>query len=479
MKKYFLSLVVVVTLCTSLIPAWISRREFVQQAAAVDYYGPGLMYALNARAIPKQLFSALGFAGGGSIIGGTDAFSPQTFQMSLALPGIAQLGTSLSVATSKLLRMSEAVKLSTDVLPLEQIATLGLELTRANASVADLTAKARARTAAEEVAAKHLDDVKADLKEARADKAKTKSEKAARERLVASLEKQVTKAQTAQAAASEKAKEATDKLTEAQRAQADISNDLTRAHQQLADDARRAGEALSDAFLRDVEDVETLLSELASGSSSMRDFTGDIEKLRKAGLSEDIIQILVGKGVDVGDTIADGILAGGDAMVKQLNDLAKKFAKQADLLGLAAVIGVKKNADGGILEFMASGGLRPMSPLAQMVPPNTWRIVGDRSDVDELYAPLDGSARSWRLIMEGLARMPGSPPHMLASGALYGRAISAGTSPEIGALIAEVVQLRAALSSLTVVDAGGQLITTMQVVARSETAGLVSALRRR
>ena len=68
---------------------------------------------------------------------------------------------------------------------------------------------------------------------------------------------------------------------------------------------------------------------------------------------------------------------------------------------------------------------------------------------------------------------------MLASGALYGRAVTAGTSPEIGALIAEVVQLRAALSSLTVVDAGGQLITTMQVVARSETAGLVSALRRR
>ena len=368
--------------------------------------------------------------------------------------------------------------LGTDVLPLEQIATLGLELTRANASVADLTAKARARTAAEEVAAKHLDDVKADLKEARADKAKTKSEKAARERLVASLEKQVAKAETAQAAASEKAKEATDKLTEAQRAQADISNDLTRAHQQLADDARRAGEALSDAFLRDVEDAESLLSELASGSSSMRDFTGDIEKLRKAGLSEDIIQILVGKGVEVGNTIADGILAGGDAMVKQLNDLAKKFAKQADLLGLAAVIGVKKNADGGILEFMASGGLRPMSPLAQMVPPNTWRVVGDRMDVDELYAPLDGSARSWALLLEGLSRMPGRPPAFMAAGGILGtgQAVSAGS---LDAVLGELVLLRQALSSLTVVDAGGQLITTMRVVARSETAGLVSALRRR
>lgn len=337
------------------IPAWISRREFVQQAAAVDYYGPGLMYALNARAIPKQLFSALGFAGGGSIIGGGGAFSPQTFQMTLALPQLAGLATGLSAATTQLLGMTEAVQLGTQVLPLKEIRSLGKQLDKASVKVADLSAKTQARTAAEELAARHLDDVKADLKEARADKAKTKSEKAAREKLVASLEKQVAKAETAKAAASEKAKASTDKLSEAQRAQTDIANDLARAHQQLADDARRAGEALSDAFLRDVEDAESLIAELAFGTSSMRDFTGDIEKLRKAGLSEDIIQILVGKGVEVGNTIADGILAGGDAMVKQLNDLAKKFAKQADLLGLAAVIGVKKNADGGILEFMASG----------------------------------------------------------------------------------------------------------------------------
>ena len=282
----------------------------MQQAAAVDYYGPGLMYALNARAIPKQLFSALGFAGGGSIIGGGGAFSPQTFQMTLALPQLAGLATGLSAATTQLLGMTEAVQLGTQVLPLKEIRSLGKQLDKASVKVADLSAKTQARTAAEEVAARHLDDVKADLKEARADKAKTKSEKAAREKLVASLERQVAKAETAKAAASEKAKAATDKLSEAERAQTDIANDLARAHQQLADDARRAGEALSDAFLRDVENAESLIAELTFGTSSMRDFTGDIEKLRKAGLSEDIIQILIGKGVEVGNVIADGILDG-------------------------------------------------------------------------------------------------------------------------------------------------------------------------
>ncbi|KJL49143.1 Phage-related minor tail protein [Microbacterium hydrocarbonoxydans] len=73
---------------------------------------------------------------------------------------------------------------------------------------------------------------------------------------------------------------------------------------------------------------------------------------------------------------------------------------------------VTAQARGSVLEFMADGGLpglTPMSSLAQMVPASTWRVVGDRSDVPELFAPLDGSARSWALLLEGLRRMPGSP----------------------------------------------------------------------
>lgn len=86
---------------------------------------------------------------------------------------------------------------------------------------------------------------------------------------------------------------------------------------------------------------------------------------------------------------------------------------------------VSPQAQGSIVEFMADGGLRGgrrMQSLAQMVPPNTWRIVGDRSDVDELYAPLDGSARSWNLLLEGLSRMPGSPPQQMGQGGVVGAA---------------------------------------------------------
>ena len=81
-------------------------------------------------------------------------------------------------------------------------------------------------------------------------------------------------------------------------------------------------------------------------------------------------------------------------------------------------------ARGDILEYMAAGGLTPMQPIAQMVPPKTWRVVGDRMDVTELYAPLDGSPRSWALLLEGLRRMPGVMP--MADGAVVAPSASSG-----------------------------------------------------
>ncbi|MCT1689862.1 phage tail tape measure protein [Brevibacterium sp. p3-SID960] len=66
--------------------------------------------------------------------------------------------------------------------------------------------------------------------------------------------------------------------------------------------------------------------------------------------------------------------------------------------------------DGGLAIPMAAGALTSMQPIAQMVPPNTWRVVGDRMDVDEAFIPLDGSRRSWRILAESMRRMPGVMP---------------------------------------------------------------------
>lgn len=56
-------------------------------------------------------------------------------------------------------------------------------------------------------------------------------------------------------------------------------------------------------------------------------------------------------------------------------------------------------AKGGIAKAYAAGGVeRVLAPMpagvAQVVPPNTWRIIGDRIRDDEFYIPDDGSARS-------------------------------------------------------------------------------------
>ena len=74
-------------------------------------------------------------------------------------------------------------------------------------------------------------------------------------------------------------------------------------------------------------------------------------------------------------------------------------------------ITVAPQHDGAIVEMMAAGGLRgraltPMARRAQMVPADTWRVVGDRSDVPEAYIPLDGSPRSIALLLEAFRRMP-------------------------------------------------------------------------
>lgn len=60
-------------------------------------------------------------------------------------------------------------------------------------------------------------------------------------------------------------------------------------------------------------------------------------------------------------------------------------------------VGAAYNARGSILQPMALGGipdLTPMSPTAAIVPPDTWRVVGDRLDVPEAFVPMDGSPRS-------------------------------------------------------------------------------------
>lgn len=115
----------------------------------------------------------------------------------------------------------------------------------------------------------------------------------------------------------------------------------------------------------------------------------------------------------------------------------------------------KTNAEGGVLEFMAAGGVRgltPMQPIAQMVPANTWRVVGDRGDVPEAYVPLDGSARSWGILLEALNRMPGGMRPM-ADGGVVGND-SAGQAAKA---VNVTVDMKIDASGRTLVSAGKEV----------------------
>jgi hypothetical protein len=64
------------------------------------------------------------------------------------------------------------------------------------------------------------------------------------------------------------------------------------------------------------------------------------------------------------------------------------------------------NEHGNILERFATGGLKPMrAGVADIVPPNTWRVIGDRLRDDEAYIPINRSNRSVSLLAETAQRM--------------------------------------------------------------------------
>lgn len=110
--------------------------------------------------------------------------------------------------------------------------------------------------------------------------------------------------------------------------------------------------------------------------------------------------------------------------------------------------GIIGMANGGVLEqdiiANARGNSLSSSPMfgdkklrrmpdggARMVNPNTWRVVGDRMDVPELYAPLDGSGRSLQLIAQGAASFGKSLVDAKALAAISGNRWQTQSASEI------------------------------------------------
>ncbi len=65
-------------------------------------------------------------------------------------------------------------------------------------------------------------------------------------------------------------------------------------------------------------------------------------------------------------------------------------------------------ADGGVVHQYANGGVE-LSPMrggvAQVVGPNTWRVIGDRTRDDEAYIPINDDRRSQQILAQTAGRM--------------------------------------------------------------------------
>jgi hypothetical protein len=151
--------------------------------------------------------------------------------------------------------------------------------------------------------------------------------------------------------------------------------------------------------------------------------------VRVTGLTEDAIRALQEVGINV-----QRIPGSKDVIVRAdtsqanaaLAALALAAARTVLTVAVRAVPGgnaignIVPKAQGGIMGYAAGGvNLRKMSAnRAEIVKPNTWRVIGDRARDDEAYIPINQAARSRALLAETAKRMG---YELFANGAIVGR----------------------------------------------------------
>jgi hypothetical protein len=138
------------------------------------------------------------------------------------------------------------------------------------------------------------------------------------------------------------------------------SNDaLTQSEQAVADSARQVSDTFSGTYLSKSTAVNDWLQAMALGTKDIAGLNSRIKKLRSLGLSETLIQQIIGIGQNAGapsaDTIADQIISGGKKTVDQLNKATKGLQSAADKLGYAAATGAGRYAVGGMVSGAGTG----------------------------------------------------------------------------------------------------------------------------
>lgn len=208
-----------------------------------------------------------------------------------------------------------------------------------------------------------------------------------------------------------------------------IAQDTQAARQQFIQTATQMGltgqqaNALADAYGLIPAQVLTTVTDQGSAQNVQLQILGVHQRLqnlppntpvRVEGLTTDAINKLREVGIEV-RTLPNGeveVIARTESARNSLADLVASWSGRvinfvANIIGGNAAGGIMPNAKGGLVGFRHGGQLRKMSAnRAEIVPPNTWRVIGDRAVGDEAYIPITKSARS-RNILNATARRMG------------------------------------------------------------------------
>lgn len=137
-----------------------------------------------------------------------------------------------------------------------------------------------------------------------------------------------------------------------------------------------------------------------------------------------------------------------DAATRALNDWIHAQEHKTIDINVVSRGSNRLEAAGGILEPFAQGGMKQLRPMsgssAEMVPANTWRVIGDRMRDDEAFIPINRSSRSIAILQEAADRMGFALLRQFASGgvAVAGSVSLPAAGPTVGPRITNNVSVR-------------------------------------
>ena len=157
-----------------------------------------------------------------------------------------------------------------------------------------------------------------------------------------------------------------------------------------------------------VEEMGRAVIDVPDSKSVVIDAPTDDQKKRLQDLGYTVINIPGSKNVLVtaDATQADAELRAFVSKQWSLRITAHVNVSPGDIQNAKANIEHLGGAIGGIVHAFAKGGFQQMKGgIAQIVAPNTWRVIGDRVKDDEAYIPINSDARSQQILDITASRM--------------------------------------------------------------------------